>query len=57
MLSACQSIWHSKYMYYLSNIKTANVKKIYKILLSLMLHTSLDVLKIYFLYVHSRSSR
>ena len=54
---ACQSIWHSKYVYYLSNIKTVHATK-YKILLSIMLHTSIDVfLKIYLLYFHSKSSK
>ena len=42
-ISACQSNWHSKYVYHLSNIKTIHTKKNYKILLSLMLHTSIDV--------------
>ena len=40
---ACWSISHSKYVYYLSNIKTIHAKNNYKILLSLMLHTSTDV--------------
>ena len=53
---ACQSIWHSKYMYYLSNIKIIHAK-MHKILLLLMLHTSINFLEVYFLYFHCRSSR
>ena len=56
-LSACQSIWHSKYVYYVSNIEIIHAKNKYKIVFSVMLYTSIDVKNLYLLSDHSKSSR